>query len=202
MGLRLVVYDATGHGRAAVQPLLTRSWRIGVELYRHYPQDQRADATFGATSWMDAVAWLASVRPGEGIDEIQYWGHGLPGRLFIARDVLTAHALTSSPLGDDWRAVAARLSPSSLVWWRTCSAFAGQAGHTLASTMASFFNCRVAGHTYVIGPLQSGLHSVTPSQQPTWSITEGLHADGSSLTSTPWAPNTITCLHGAFPSTW
>jgi hypothetical protein len=68
--------------------------------------------------------------------------------------------------------------------------------------MAAFFNCRVAGHTYVIGPLQSGLHSVTPTQPPTWSMAEGFAADGSSLTSTPWAPNTITCLHGAVPSTW
>jgi hypothetical protein len=202
MGLRLVVYDATGHGRAAVQPLLTRSWRVGVELYRRYPPGLRADASFGATSWTDAVAWLASVEPGESIDEIQYWGHGLPGRLFIARDVLTADQLQSSPLADDWRAVAARLSPSSLVWWRTCSAFAGQAGHALASTMAAFFNCRVAGHTYVIGPLQSGLHSVTSSQPPMWSLTEGFGADGSSLTSTPWAPNTITCLHGAVPFAW
>lgn len=202
MGLRLVVYDATGHGRAAVQPLLTRSWRIGVELYRHYPQGMRADATFGATSWTDAVAWLASVEPGQVIDEIQYWGHGLPGRLFVAGEVLTAHQLTSSALSDDWRAVAARLSPTSLVWWRTCSAFAGQTGQTLASTMAAFFNCRVAGHTYVIGPLQSGLHSVRPQQPPTWSITEGFGVDGTALTSTPWAPNTITCLHGAVPVGW
>lgn len=202
MGLRLVVYDASGHGRAVVQPLLTGSWRVGVALYRHYPAAMRVDATFGATSWTDAVAWLASVRPDEGIDEIQYWGHGLPGRLFVARDVLTAQQLTSSALADDWRAVAARLSPSSLLWWRTCSAFAGQAGHTLATTMAAFFNCRVAAHTYVIGPLQSGLHSVTPSRPPTWSIDEGFGVDGKLLPSKPWAAHTITCLHGALPANW
>ena len=202
MGLRLAVFDATGHGGHWFQPFLTTSWRVGGGLYRHYPQALRVDATFGATSWTDAAAWLASVSPTAPIDEIQYWGHGLPGRLFVAADVLDADALTRGPLADDWRAVAARLSPSSLVWFRTCGAFGGEAGHAFAKTAARVFGCRVAGHTYVIGPLQSGMHSVTPTTVPAWSKTEGQGQGGRLLGSSLRAPNTISFLHGAVPAGW
>ena len=202
MGLRLVVYDATGHGRGWIQPLLTASWRVGSGLYRHYPQGTRVDAIYGATSWTDAVAWLASVEPGQTISEIQYWGHGLPGRVFIAGDVLTSSSLTQGPLAEDWRAVAARLSSTSLVWFRTCGAFGGSAGHELATTTARFFDCRVAGHTFVIGPVQSGLHSLLPGAVPSWSVDEGQAPAGGLLPSLPWSPRTISFLNGAIPDGW
>ena len=202
MGLRLVVYDATGHGRSWFQPLLTASWRVGSGLYRHYPHATRVDAIYGATSWTDAVAWLASVQPGVAVDEIQYWGHGLPGRVFIAGDVLTSSSLAAGPLAEDWRAVAARLSSASLVWFRTCGAFGGPAGQAFATTTARFFDCRVAGHTFVIGPVQSGLHSLTPTTSPSWSVEEGQTTAGGLRGSSPWSPNTISFLHGAVPAGW
>ncbi len=205
MGLRLVVYDATGRG-PWFQPLLTTSWRIGSGLYKRYPQGVRVDAIYGALSWTDAVAWLASVEPSQRIDEIQYWGHGLPGRVSLGADVLTSASLTSpsltDSLTDDWRAVAARLSSTSLVWFRTCGAFGTAAGHAFATTTARFFNCRVAGHTFVIGPLQSGLHTVTPTSSPTWSVAEGQKPGGGLLQSQLWSPNTVSFLKGAIPAGW
>lgn len=199
-GLRLVVYDATGHGGHWYQSLLTTSWRVGVGLYRHYPRVLRADATWAATSWIDAFAWLASVEPQRPIAEIQYWGHGHPGRVLIAKDALDVGALRG-PLQVDIAAVAARLSSTSLVWLRTCGAFGGERGQAFAQALSSTFRCRVAGHTHVIGPLQSGLHSLAPGQTPSWSTSEGLD-DGRMLPSTPWAPHTITCFDGAIPAGW
>ncbi len=201
MGLRLIVYDATGHGSARIQPALTASWIAGVELYRRYPRTLRADAAFGAHSWTEALAWLCSVEPKQRIDEIQYWGHGLPGRVMIARDVFdTTCFADDSAHAADVDALAFRLHQESLVWWRTCGAFAGKAGHAFAVAGAARFGCRVAGHTFVIGPLQSGLHSLTPGVTPSWSPSEGLSPTGALLPSTTTAPNTITALHGRVPA--
>lgn len=204
MGLRLVVWDATGYGSAWVQPALTASWRVGVKLYGLRPTATRVDATFGATSWQDALAWLCSVRPGEPIDEVQYWGHGLPGRVLVAKDALTTAGLApGAPLHDDLDAFAARLSgPAALVWFRTCGAFGGAAGHAFAAACADRFGCRVAGHTFVIGPLQSGLHTATKTSPPSWPLNEGQGPGGGLLPSSPSAPHTISCLHGAIPAGW
>jgi hypothetical protein len=205
-GLRLVVYDATGHGRAVLQPLLTTSWQVGGALYRRHPQAP-VDAVFGARSWTDALAWLASVEPRTPVAEIQFWGHGRPGRVFVADDVLDAAAFRGD--GErtaDLRAVRARLvGPEALVWWRTCSAFGGDRGHDFARVVADFFGCRTAGHTFVIGPWQSGLHSLVPGATPGWDRREGVRDDDEarpSRPSTPWAPNTIHCLEGAVPPDW
>jgi len=199
-GLRLVVYDATGHGGSWFQPYLTASWRVGVGLYAHYPHAQRVDASFGARSWQEAFAWLASVQPRARVREVQYWGHGLPGRVLIARDTLDADTLANEHK-DDVAAVRARLSDDALIWLRTCSAFAGARGHAYARALADAFGCRVAGHTFVIGPLQSGLRTLRPAETPSWSTTEGL--DGERLRpSSPIAPRTITCLQGSVPHDW
>lgn len=211
-GLRLVVYDATGHGSARVQPLLTASWRVGGALHRRHPRFP-VDDVFGARSWSEALAWLCSVRPGAPIAEVQFWGHGLPGRVFVGRDALDERSFVAAAAGDgradrheDLRALRARLDgPDALVWWRTCSAFGGRRGHAFAAAVADFFGCRAAGHTYVIGPWQSGLHSLAAGGRPTWDRHEGVSGDDEdapSLTSTPLAPNTIHCLRGAIPVGW
>lgn len=203
--LRLMVYDATWAGRPWVQAGLTLSWVAGGALYRALG---RLDAVFGATSWHDALAWLCSVEPRRPIGEIQYWGHGRFGRAFVARAPLDVAALTPGhPLHEDLSALRARLTgPGALWWFRTCETFGREAGHRFASSWTRFFGCRAAGHTYVIGPLQSGLHSLGPDDTPTWSVREGLpegeENPASALMSHAGAPNTITCLHGAVPAGW
>lgn len=198
-----MVYDATWVGRPLVQVGLTSSWVAGGALYRGLG---RIDAVFGATSWEDALAWLCSVEPARPIDEIQFWGHGTWGRALVARDFLDADAVddpTHSRHGD-LTALRARLSgPGALWWFRTCETFGREAGQRFASSWARFFGCRVAGHTYVIGPWQSGLHSLVPGQAPRWSVREGLPDDVEApryaRRSGPGEPNTITCLHGRIP---
>ena len=205
-GLRLMVYDRTFVGRPGTQHGLTASWIGGALLYRGLG---RFDHTYGASSWADALAWLALVGGSAPVAEIQFWGHGRAGCAFIARDRLDAAAVTSleHPLHAPLLAVSARLSgPHALWWFRTCESFGTARGHTFARAWTSFFGCRAAGHTYVIGPLQSGLHTLAPREIPRWSITEGQRpgapADGSgtALMSSWGAPHTITCLHGSIPA--
>lgn len=203
--LRLMVYDATWAGRRVTQAGLTTSWIAGGALYRALG---RLDAVYGARSWTDALAWLCSVEPRRQIGEIQYWGHGKWGRVFIAKEALDASALVDGNRHhEDLVALRARLAgPSSLFWFRTCETFGKAQGHAFATSWTRFFGCRAAGHTYVIGPWQSGLHSLAPGETPTWSTSEGLPegdpAAKLALMSHATAPNTITCLHGAVPDGW
>jgi hypothetical protein len=201
--MRLLVYDATWLGRAWVQPGLTSSWIVGGALYRGLG---RIDASYGATSWEDALAWLCSVEPSKKVDEIQFWGHGTWGRVLIGRDRLDADAVKdrSHSRHGDLKALRERLTgPQALMWFRSCETFGREAGHHFASAWTRFFGCRVAGYTYVIGPWQSGLHSLAPGQTPSWSVAEGLPVDVAeprhARMSGPLEPNTISCLHGRIP---
>jgi len=199
--LRLMFYDATCRGRWL--PGLSTIWRVGAWLYRVLG---RIDAWRGVRSWGEALAWLAEARPGRGIGEIQYWGHGQWGQVKIAQEVLDAAAFAPGhPLHAGLDAVRARLVPGggALVWLRTCEAFGTPRGHAFAKALADFFGCRVAGHTYVIAAYQSGLHTLRPGEEPTWPTTEGLPEGrpnaAVALSSRRRAPNTITFLRGSIP---
>ena len=101
-------------------------------------------------------------------------------------------------------ALRARLAPDALFWFRTCETFGGKAGHELARAWTDFFGCAAAGHSYVIGFWQSGLHKLLPGELPNGSVHEGfdaLHPERTTaLRSSPIEPNTITCMHGAVPA--
>ena len=193
--LRLMVYDRTCGA-------LTASWQVGGALYRGLG---RLDQRRGVTTWPEALEWLAGVRPGERIGEIQYWGHGQWGRANVAGAPLDVSALQPAhPWHPLLERIRARLiGPEALWWFRTCSTFGRLEGHRFAQAWTSFFGCRAAGHTYVIGPLQSGLHSLRPGQTPAWSVDEGLPKGALDSPVAAWshwrAPNTISCLHGQVP---
>jgi hypothetical protein len=205
-GLRLMVYDRTCKG-ARVPVGLSTAWGAGSVLYRGL---NRLDGTFGATSWDDALAWLATFEAPRPIAEIQYWGHGQWGRVLVDRDVLDAAALSRGHrLEARLAAVRERLLPAgeSLFWLRTCEAFGAVAGHDFATRLADGLGARVAGHTFIIGAVQSGLHGLRPGHTPDWSAEEGIaegtpavpkraHGSGFSL------PHTITCFTGSVPAEW
>lgn len=215
--MHLLVYDATGRG-PWYQTGLTASWRAGATLYRKV---YGVDAVYAATSWEDAFAWLCSVEPGARISSVQYWGHGFFGRAYVGADVLDERAFAvDHPRHGDLVAFRQRLSgEGALLWFRTCSTFGAPRGLAFAARTATFLGCRAAGHTHVIGPLQSGLHSIAPSTTPSWSPDEGVSpalrrragrpedqggygAEHASLPSSWTAPHTITCLHGRVPEGW
>jgi len=202
--LRLTVFDRTCRGRPAL-PGLTTAWRWGTVLYRALG---RVDAAFGASSWDEALDWLATFERERPIAEIQYWGHGKWGQVRVREDVLDARALhPGHRLNAKIQAVRERLDPGALVWLRTCEAFGAAAGHDFAQRLADGLGVRVAGHTFIIGAIQSGLHGLRPGSRPDWPADEGLAegtpeeplcAHGSSAA----RPRTITCFDGVVPDDW
>lgn len=203
-GLRLLVYDRTCSGRPVG---LTTAWSSGSVLYRGLG---RLDGAAGVASWAEALGWLASFRASEPVQEIQYWGHGRWGRALVDRDELSSEALRPGhPLAPKLEAVRERLVPGgeALLWLRTCEAFGARAGQDFAARLADYFGARVAGHTHVIGVLQSGLRGLRPGHAPDWSAEEGL-AEGTAEAprrahdSSPLRPRTVHFLTGRVPPSW
>jgi len=197
-----MIFDDTCRGGGA--PIgLTHSWIAGALLYRGLG---RLDAHVGARSWDEALAWLCDKEPDREIAEIQYWGHGRWGEARIDREVLDEQALVPGHrLFPYLETIRARLQgPESLVWFRTCETFGAVRGKAFARKLSRFLGCRVAGHTHIIGPLQSGRHCLGPEDEPSWPDDEGVEegtadAPRKARWSKPGAPNTITCFHGAIP---
>jgi len=191
--MRVIVYDRTC---VTTRGWLTSAWAAGARLYRKLG---RIDAAHGVASWDEALAYLESQT--EPISELQYWGHGKWGCAFVDNQALDA---TSLPRLAGLRE---RLAPGALVWFRTCETFGARRGHDFAQRLADYLGARVAGHTYIIGFHQSGLHGLAPGMRPDWPVDEGL-AKGSpeepqrARWSTPFRPRTITCLHGRVPEAW
>ena len=149
--------------------------------------------------------WLTTTRPDQEIAEIQYWGHGRWGNARVKEQVFDIESLSAShPWRHQWGRLAARLNEDSLWWFRTCETFGANVGHTFSRAFAETLGCRVAGHTFIIGPWQSGLHSLQPGQDPDWDPLEGVRSGSAqkpvkALWSTPFAPNTVSCLAGEVP---
>jgi hypothetical protein len=202
-GLRLIVYDKTCVGKLGLG--LSRVWSAGRHLYRGLG---RCDGAFGAGGFDEAFGWLAGHRKDAPISEIQFWAHGKWGRLFLQRE-----SFDRAAFGDGHRhrksleALRERLAPGALVWFRSCETFGAAAGHDFARALTDFFGCRAAGHTFIIGYWQSGLHLLEPGNEPHWLTSEGL-AKGSpdrpeqAAWSTIGAPNTISCFTGRVPAGW
>ena len=201
--LRVMVYDRTCTGRGPL-PGLSHAWWTGSHLYRALG---RIDATRGVSSWSEALSWLAEYEPERPIGEVQYWGHGKWGLARIDREPLDEDALLrDSSLRPLLERVRLRMcSPSGLWWFRTCETFGARPGHAFARAFTDFMGCRAAGHTYIIGHWQSGLHTLAPGDTPRWSDDEALlagtpDAPERALWSKRTAPNTITFLHGRIPT--
>lgn len=200
--LRLMIYDRTCGGPVGL-PGLSQAWWTGGGLYRALG---RIDRFVGVEDWPTALRWLAEVEPGRPIAEIQTWCHGKWGQVLLDRAPMDATALLAGHPWNGWlRAIRERLvGPEALWWFRTCETFGAQSGHRFARAWTDFFECDAAGHTYIIGAWQSGLHRLGPGQEPPWPTAEGLRegtpgAPRRALRSKPTAPHTITCLHGRVP---
>lgn len=219
--LRLVAYDPTdtrpvtrwlgeqlsrgADGTSSGGPGLSPAWRAGTWLHR---LAGAADATLGARSWAEALAWAARVakeraRP---VGSLQLWGHGGWGFMRIGETRFDEASLHPdhqlAPLVDGLRAQLA--GPEAVVWLRCCSAFGAAAGRRFAGAAARRLGCRVAGHTYIIGVFQSGTRSVRPGQEPAWDLAEGVQSDAEGRAtgakwSGPFEPATISCLRIGLP---
>ncbi len=202
--LRLMIFDRTCAGRRGL-PGLSRAWLTGGLLYRGL---RRLHATRGVSSWGEALEWIASHDPSRPIASLQFWGHGKWGEARVGDEPLNVHALKPTHrLYPGLQALRERLLPdgSSLFWFRTCETLGADPGHNFARRFSEQLNARIAGHTYIIGPWQSGLHSLAPGEVPSWSPEEGLF-EGSTANpkrargSKRGEPNTIHCLQGQIPA--
>jgi Domain of unknown function (DUF4347) len=198
--LRLVVYDATQRSRRP--RALGLSWQYGTQVYRALG---RVDGAYGARTFAEAFAWLASHEASRAIAELQFWGHGKWGSVFIDREPFDRDLLRSGHVHHSaFNAFRERLTGDALIWFRTCETLGARRGQDFAAALGDATGARIAGHTFVIGFYQSGLHCLRPGQAPRWSDTEGLARGSASLpeaalSSSPNAPNTITCLTGKIP---
>src|SRR5262245_16909166 len=129
--LRLVVYDATQQRRPP--RALGFSWRYGTHLYRALG---RVDAAYGAHDFADALGWLSRVERERSIGELQFWGHGKWGRIFIAAEALDRSVLEPSHrYHSAFRDVQQRLTPDALLWFRTCETLGARAGQDFARAL-------------------------------------------------------------------
>lgn len=202
MALRLLIYD--GNGKAG-ETALRSSWAAGARLYRALG---RIDRYIGARAWPEALAWCAA--QGDPIAELQFWGHGRWGQALLGDEALSQASLA---VGHRHRtgldALRSRLLPDggSLIWFRTCETFGATRGIAFAKKLTSELGARAAGHTHVIGALQSGLHGLRPGAEPNWSASEGLlrgtaEAPEAALPSSVGASNTIHFMTPAVPAEW
>lgn len=197
--LRVMLYDRTCYGPGPI-PGLTTAWWLGGRLYRGL---DRIDAWRGVATWAEAFDWLRSCSTDRKIGEIQFWGHGHWGGLWMDEDVIDAEVMRPGhALYERLATLRDRLvqDGSALWWFRCCDLFGTQIGHDFAREWTRFFGCRAAGHTYTIEFWQSGLHILEPGQEPYWPIDEGVVPGMShARESYRGAPRTITCLHNTIP---
>jgi len=177
--MKAIVFDSTVGGLNGL------GYRLGSR--------RKGYVRIAASSWYDAFLKLqANIAKW---DEIQFWGHGQPGRPLMADMPLTqTFALAFSAL----------LNKDSLVWFRMCSVWYGSKGIEFANQVVRNLGCRVAGHTHVTGfPRQSGLYSVRPGQNAEDIIP--LYPDGpewDKLKSGREQPRTIKALEMSIPEDW
>ncbi len=210
-----MVYDRTDDARILIPRIVRRTdgtaagtgglskfWRLGGVYHR---AALRAHAVFGATSWHEALGFAATTaetmsRP---IDELQFWGHGGFGFMLMDEEPLSAHSIQDQHSALVHR-LKAQLRPSSLVWFRCCSAFGSADGKHFAKRMAAALGAGIAGHTHIIGFFQSGLHLLRPFAEPHWSDDEGVERNAQGAAqgareSSIRGPNTITALRMGLP---
>lgn len=215
--LRLMIYDKTENstkidvngpeveGGEFVVPLgLTASWVAGGALYRAL---RWVDMCLGVESWDEALDWLAVHSAPKRIAQIQVWGHGGPGVSVLGRERMNSRSILGGDHESRLRMIGQRMTSDGVWWFRNCGVFAGVPGQNFARRFVSVMQARVAAHTHIIGPWQSGLHTLGPGEDPSWPATEGI-ADGSPerpkklVWSKPWSTHTVTLFNSKVPRGW
>lgn len=183
--MRVVVFDA------AESSALGLAWAYGAPLFTRLG---RFDHCIRGFTWLQVFRDISKLK---GVTEVQFWGHGAPGHVFLDGEQLGAHVPSEALL------MQPAFAENALWWWRTCATFAGELGHGFATAWTERIGCRIAGHTHNIGfPWHSGTHILRPRQMPQWSVAEGLDDDGKPLWSRRRAPNTIWFSAMDLPSSW
>jgi hypothetical protein len=186
--MKVTIYDRNPGGGGLWQGFLKTSWVVGCWLQKAVGA---IDDYYGATTWEEARAWLASKQTP--INEIQYWGHGSPGTVWM----------TEKPISvAEWISLKPLLAPDAVLWFRVCDAFQGTWGQHFSKILADNLNCTVAGHTRIVGLWQGGLYTRKPNTEPSWSVTEGGEPSWLREDFKFWNKHTIFCLTSSIPKCW
>lgn len=185
--MRVTIYDKNP-GPGFNQWWLKTFWLIGCFFQKLFG---RVDKYYGASSWPNALLWL-SLQDGT-FTSIQYWGHGSPGCVWLAQQNYTM---------PDFRVLKDKVTPETVIWFRTCSTFQGVRGLAFSAALSDMLNCTVAGHTRIIGVLQGGLHTRKPHSYPSWSTVDGEFPASWWPPYLRWGDNTVTCLATKIPEGW
>lgn len=185
--MKVTIYDKVAWP-GFMQWCLKTSWLLGCIFQKLVGA---VDEYYGASSWADAQAWLKS--RGSPIEQVQYWGHGSPGTVWLAgQAVPTAAWLSLKPL----------LAPNALIWFRVCDSFQGAAGQAFSKALADGLGCMIAGHTRIIGLWQGGLYTRAPWMPASWDVTEGGEPSWIREDLNPFHKHTILCLKTKIPKGW
>lgn len=198
--LDVMVYDASDW--AGEQ--LRFSWVTGGLFYRLF---RSVEEVRGCLNWTEALRWMSEIQKGKKIKTIQFWGHGTPGHVWINGHPLSMKSFLATSAHKHYLLkLKERLGPDSVIWFRACNVAATSEGQVFMQTLSNVLGCRVAAHTFIVHPWQSGLHTIGPGEEPEWPTDEGVRVreDGTleMLWSKPWSPNTIFCLTGKIPEGW
>lgn len=176
--MKLAIFD-TSKAAGSVR----HAWPIGAGILK-----ARGKLTHvgGFKDLADALQWSTGAGTGV-VDQLEIWCHGFPGGIKWGEQYYQG----TLPMLDQ---VARAMAPGGVVWFRACRVFHGDKGIRFAGEAAGALRCLVAGHTYDIGPLQSGLHTMDPDERIAWPADEG-----GAKPSRPWHPNTIHCLQNDIP---
>jgi len=188
--MRIAIYDATEKAPVGL------SWSAGAWLMKTGGYVQHI---IPGLSWSQALEDARAITKRHWIREIQFWGHGAPGGVFINNIPLDVDDANRRALVN----LAFDMAENGLIWFRTCASFAGPRGHRFATNLMKTTQMRVAGSTFNIGfPWHSGQRSLRPGATPQWSLTEGLGVDGRPMWSSAKAPNTLMFATMSLPSAW
>lgn len=120
-----------------------------------------------ARSWQHVAEELHQIAIAVGsIDEMQFWGHGTPGVLWIGHDQFTVDSLQHP----EWQLLRHLFRRDGSIWLRTCSTLRGAVGRRFADTLACHFGDQVtvAGHTVPIHVVHNGLVLRLPGHASAW----------------------------------
>lgn len=184
--MKVTLFD-NNPGPGLMNRFLKLAWLVGCWFQKIIGA---VDDYHAIDSWTEAKEWLNSKGP---ISQIQYWGHGSSGTVWLAEEVVPMK---------EWLSLKPCLAPDALIWFRTCSTFKGWYGQYFSKTLADGLNCTIGGHTRVIGIWQGGLYTRKPNSFASWSMNEGGEPSKLREDFKFWNRNTIFCMRTSIPKDW
>ncbi|KAF0972961.1 hypothetical protein FDP41_008813 [Naegleria fowleri] len=168
-GLSVLIYDSTNEHESTRDQFASISWAVGSSFFEAV---NKFDRVIRAKSWDQVVRELNQIADsGELIREVQFWGHGSPGKVFIGQDELTTEVLDTP----SWVSLSKRkiFHQNALWWFRSCSTCNRNEGRSFAKKFVDLFGVRMGGHTVFIHAIHAGLVCLRPGQEPSWSDEDG-----------------------------